>query len=131
MPFGGNMGGLKPFVSPFAQVASQVGTAYASNLISPPIPPPEEPEKFEYLPPPPPVYVGSTWSNTLHICATIASFTALAAGFGVVLGLTAGSCMGEEKVDEEESETSEDSDPSLFSENDPDKILKEEIIHNI
>jgi hypothetical protein len=123
-------------VSPFAQVASQVGTQYASNLIAPPIPPPPEPETYEYLPPPPSVYVDSTWSNTLHIFASMASFTALAAGMGIVLGLTAGTCMGERDKLDNDDELEEDMDestdsPSLFSDNDPDKLLKEEIIEKI
>jgi hypothetical protein len=134
MPLGAAVGGIgaltKTFMSPFAATASEVGTAYASQLISPPDPPITEPEKLQHLPPPGPVYIDSSWSNTLHIFATFASFTALAIGFGVVLGIGAGACIGKRRR-EATDENSESDDSRLTDEDDPEQQLKDEIIQRI
>ena len=131
MPF---LGGLGTLVSPFATMASQVTSDFASGIMYPPPLPPPDPEPFEYLPPPAPVSIESTWGNTLHILATFTSFTALAAGAGVIMGLSAGACIGDRPKDEEE-ELSDDCasslSPSLFDDADPDKDIKEAIIERI
>ncbi len=134
--FGSSGALFKAFVSPFAATAGQVGNAFAASQLAPPPPPPQQPEPPTlYLPPPGPIFLDTSWTDTGHILMTWLSVTALALGAGLAVGLGASTCLGKRETlvsaTPTESDEGTPSDGLSLGSDDPEKQLKQTIIRNI
>ncbi len=127
----------KSFVSPMmANAVYSMNASVQSQLFpSPQMYSPPAAEPWQYLGPTH-VYLPASWWGTLHFLGSLSSITAVYVGIGAIAGASVAGCLGNRKVEVEESEALSESstetvqapvEPDVF-ENDPEKQLKEEVI---
>jgi len=105
--------GIFPFTKVFVgqgvqdafAVTQQYAAARFGPQLMPPPPPPQEP--YQYLPPQGPYSTGATWRDGCGTCATMLEITALFAGMGALLGISAELCIGREQEKGQPVETVE------------------------